>query len=79
MMLRIAGWAFVATLLIAASPAFAQKAHLRTIYSFCAQSGCADGKEPSAGVAMDSNGNLFGTTLFSGANGDGGTVFELIP
>ncbi|HLY06326.1 MAG TPA: choice-of-anchor tandem repeat GloVer-containing protein [Rhizomicrobium sp.] len=50
------------------------------LYSFCAQSGCADGAEPYAGVIMDKSGNLYGTTKYGGnpncGNG-GGTVFEL--
>ncbi|GEM_PF-6452692 len=36
-----------AALCAAASPAGAK---LHTLYFFCAQSGCADGREPSAGV-----------------------------
>ena len=35
----------------------------------------SDGNLPVAGLIMDSNGNLFGTTRQGGANG--GTVFEL--
>ena len=37
-----------------------------------------DGVYPQAGVVMDSNGDLFGTTSYGGANTDG-TVFELTP
>jgi uncharacterized repeat protein (TIGR03803 family) len=36
----------------------------------------ANGEEPAAGLVADPNGNLFGTTEYGGANGDG-TVFEL--
>ena len=36
----------------------------------------ADGSDPYAGVIMDSSGNLFGTTIQGGADGDG-TVFEI--
>jgi uncharacterized repeat protein (TIGR03803 family) len=43
------------------------------LYSF---SGPTDGRFPSGGVVMDSNGNLFGTALQGGAP-DYGTVFEL--
>ena len=67
---------FTAGLLIV--PAGAQAAKLRTIYSFCSQGGCADGKEPSAGLVMDGAGNLYGTALFGG-DGGVGTVFELTP
>lgn len=46
------------------------------LYSFCAESNCADGSEPSAALIMDQAGNLYGTTR-GGANG--GTVFRLAP
>jgi uncharacterized repeat protein (TIGR03803 family) len=49
------------------------------VYRFCAKADCADGQEPEGDLIMDASGNLFGTTLFAGANGDGGTVFELTP
>lgn len=49
------------------------------IYSFCAAAGCVDGKSPLAGLLMDKSGNLYGTTSGGGANGKGGTVFELAP
>jgi hypothetical protein len=51
----------------------------QALHRFCAQGDCLDGVEPEGDLAMDASGTLFGTTLFSGANGDGGTVFELIP
>ncbi len=37
-----------------------------------------DGSAPSADLILDANGNLFGTTLTGGANGQG-TVFEVTP
>ncbi len=46
------------------------------LYSFCAQAGCADGSNPQAGVVVDANGNVYGTTVNGGANGKG-TVFEV--
>lgn len=58
-----------------ASPAFGK---LKTLYSFCAESGCTDGREPSAGLIADASGNLYGTTLFGGDAGNG-VVFELAP
>src|SRR5947199_400512 len=33
-----------------------------TLYVFCAQTNCADGAFPYAGLIADANGNLFGTT-----------------
>lgn len=60
------------------------------IYDFCSNlvdSQCADGQTPSAGLVMDSKGNLYGTTAGGGVvpncmygkqNGCG-TVFELSP
>lgn len=50
----------------------------RVLYSFCAESGCADGSIPSAGLILDAAGNLYGTTETGGVN-NCGTVFELEP
>ena len=43
------------------------------LYSF---QGGSDGRQPSAGVVMDSGGSLYGTTVGGGAD-DYGTVYEL--
>jgi uncharacterized repeat protein (TIGR03803 family) len=49
------------------------------LYSFCAQGDCTDGENPEARAIRDaSTGNLYGTTYYGGANGEG-TVFELTP
>jgi uncharacterized repeat protein (TIGR03803 family) len=48
------------------------------LYSFCAQSHCADGVSPYAGLVFDQKGNLSGTTYDGGAYGYG-DVFELSP
>jgi uncharacterized repeat protein (TIGR03803 family) len=45
------------------------------LYSFCSQSGCADGDRPSAVVTLDSKGNFYGTTEYGGAGY--GVVFKL--
>jgi uncharacterized repeat protein (TIGR03803 family) len=49
---------------------------LTTLYSFCAQPGCADGSGPWAGLVQGNDGNLYGTTYNGGAGADG-TVFKL--
>ena len=49
---------------------------LATLYSFCSQSGCADGQTPVAGLVQATNGDFYGTTYLGGASGDG-TVFCL--
>jgi uncharacterized repeat protein (TIGR03803 family) len=51
---------------------------LTTLYSFCNQNGCTDGKYPYAGLVQAANGDLYGTTTGGGANG-GGTVFKITP
>jgi uncharacterized repeat protein (TIGR03803 family) len=47
-----------------------------TLVDFCALANCADGSNPFAGLIVDANGNLFGTTFYGGAN-NVGTVFEI--
>jgi uncharacterized repeat protein (TIGR03803 family) len=51
---------------------------LNTLYSFCSQTNCSDGKFPSAGLVQGSNGNFYGTTESGGANWEG-TVFMITP
>jgi uncharacterized repeat protein (TIGR03803 family) len=61
---------------------------LTTIYSFCKETNCADGDTPTAAMIQGSNGNLYGTTDWGGANansqycyvlygGGCGTIFEI--
>jgi uncharacterized repeat protein (TIGR03803 family) len=45
-------------------------------YSFCAVSGCPDGSSPWFGLALDTNGALYGVTTTGGVYGYG-TVFEI--
>jgi uncharacterized repeat protein (TIGR03803 family) len=49
------------------------------LYNFCITNGCPDGAWPETPLLMDSQGDLFGTTIYYGAHGNGGTVFELTP
>jgi uncharacterized repeat protein (TIGR03803 family) len=54
------------------------------LYSFCSLAGCTDGEQPTGNLAMDSAGNLYGTTALGGADcplnqsETCGTVFELV-
>jgi uncharacterized repeat protein (TIGR03803 family) len=53
---------------------------LTTLYSFCAQSGCADGENPNSPLVQDTNGHLYGTTVYGGSDAcflGCGTVFSL--
>jgi len=58
--------------------AFTAKSY-SVLYTFCSLDHCADGDGSVAPLIEDSSGNLYGTTVLFGANGDGGTVFELSP
>jgi uncharacterized repeat protein (TIGR03803 family) len=49
-----------------------------TLYNFCAQSGCTDGKLPDAGLLQATDGNLYGTAYRGGAN-ELGTIFSIAP
>jgi len=46
------------------------------LYNFCVRANCADGDVPAAGLIVERNGNLIGTTEGGGVH-NGGTVFEL--
>jgi uncharacterized protein (TIGR03437 family) len=53
---------------------------LTTLYSFCSQAACFDGRAPEAGLIQGADGNFYGTTSLGGANDlDGGTVFKITP
>ena len=52
---------------------------LTTLHSFCAQTGCPDGRIPYSGALIQaSNGDLYGTASEGGA-ADQGTVFKITP
>jgi uncharacterized repeat protein (TIGR03803 family) len=49
----------------------------KTLHTFCATNDtCKDGTNPYASLILDKTGNLYGTTSFGGAFGNG-TVFRL--
>jgi uncharacterized repeat protein (TIGR03803 family) len=50
----------------------------KALYKFCSQTDCADGSSPQATLVQDASGNLYGTTVYGGAYGEG-TVFEITP
>jgi uncharacterized repeat protein (TIGR03803 family) len=57
---------------------------LRTLYSFCSQSGCADGAYPQGALVQALDGNFYGTTYGGGISScdapEGcGTVFKITP
>ncbi len=47
------------------------------LYTFCAQSGCPDGQQPTGGLIQGTDGVFFGTTSAGGKDGGFGTIFEL--
>lgn len=50
---------------------------LTTLYSFCSETGCADGGSPGAGLVQAIDGKFYGTTSGSGGDDGYGTVFSL--
>ena len=57
---------------------------LTTLYNFCSQTNCTDGKRPTSGLVRGVSGNLYGTTIQGGSHSTppdyrGGTVFEITP
>ncbi|MGA2373128.1 MAG: choice-of-anchor tandem repeat GloVer-containing protein [Candidatus Korobacteraceae bacterium] len=50
---------------------------LTTLYSFCSQTNCVDGKYPYAGLVQGSDGNFYGTTSLGGGAHRWGTVFKI--
>jgi uncharacterized repeat protein (TIGR03803 family) len=49
---------------------------LTTLYSFCAQAGCADGAHPYAGLIQATDGNFYGAT-YQGGSHNSGTIFKI--
>jgi uncharacterized repeat protein (TIGR03803 family) len=56
---------------------------LKTLYDFCAQTNCADGAFPGAGLVLGADQNLYGVTTYGGGttqcNLGCGTVFKITP
>jgi uncharacterized repeat protein (TIGR03803 family) len=50
-----------------------------TVYSFCSQSGCADGANPLAALIQATDGQLYGTTAKGGTSRYDGTIFGITP
>jgi uncharacterized repeat protein (TIGR03803 family) len=53
----------------------------QTLYTFCNQDSCSDGRYPVGRLVMDTSGNLYGVTAAGGLSNtqSDGTVFELMP
>jgi len=51
---------------------------LTTLYSFCSQTNCTDGAGPHGVLVQATDGDLYGTTEYGGAHGEG-TVFRITP
>jgi len=49
---------------------------ITTIYKFCSETKCSDGRGPAAGLTLGINDNFYGTTQYGGIYG-AGTVFEI--
>jgi uncharacterized repeat protein (TIGR03803 family) len=50
----------------------------QVLHNFCSKSGCPDGKNPVAGLIIDSSGDLYGLAKLGGTS-NSGTLFELLP
>ncbi len=51
---------------------------LTTLYNFCSRSSCTDASNPNGGLIQAIDGNLYGTTVYGGAD-NLGTVFKITP
>jgi uncharacterized repeat protein (TIGR03803 family) len=49
-----------------------------TLYTFCLQTTCTNGANPSGGLVQGNDGNLYGTTSYGGAY-DMGTIYKITP
>jgi uncharacterized repeat protein (TIGR03803 family) len=65
-----------ATMLVLLFSGAAHGGSFRVIHDFCAEANCTDGWRPNGGLAIDPQGNLYGTARSGGAAAQG-TVYEL--
>jgi uncharacterized repeat protein (TIGR03803 family) len=49
-----------------------------SLYAFCAQNNCPDGRSPQGGLVQARDGNFYGTTYAGGANNQG-TIYRITP
>ncbi len=78
---RAATAAFTLAFIVIMTLTMARPAQAQTesaIYAFCSTANCNDGALPESNVIMDSQGNIYGTTGYGGAQASG-TVFKLEP
>lgn len=47
------------------------------VHPFCTEPTCPDGSYPTAGLLLDGNGTLYGTTEVGGPSGNGGVLFRI--
>ncbi len=52
---------------------------VNTFYSFCAQTNCADGYQPSVSLVEGTDGNFYGTTSLGGNINSGGIAYRITP
>ena len=62
--------------LVLAEPAGAQTESV--LYNFCSLANCADGQQPVGNIVRDSEGNIYGTTLYGGQYGQG-VLYRVTP
>ena len=55
-----------------------QSGTVTVLHSFCDESNCADGSNPTVGLLLGTDGNLYGTTLYGGAHGEG-VIYQITP
>jgi len=72
----------LATLILLGAPHTAKAQTYDVLYAFCSQANCADGGYPNANLLLDAGGNLYGTTVEGGVEGDCktagcGSVFKI--